>query len=121
MIYLASPYSDPDVVVRERRFHQACLAAGFLVRAGHHVYCPVAHTHSIAVRSELPLGWDYWQSYDAWFIERCAELRVIALPGWTKSRGVKAEIAIAKAHQKPTSLWNLVSADSHQLLFVEEI
>ncbi len=34
MIYLASPYSHPDVAVREARFHAACRAAAEFMRDG---------------------------------------------------------------------------------------
>ena len=34
MIYLASPYSDPDPAVREQRFEAACAVTAVMLRAG---------------------------------------------------------------------------------------
>ncbi len=48
MIYLASPYSHPDAVVREYRFRAACQAAASVMRSGQHVFSPIAHSHAIA-------------------------------------------------------------------------
>jgi hypothetical protein len=100
-IYLASPYNDPDLAVREWRFDQACIAAGGLYAKGYIVYAPIAHSHPIAVRYGLPLGWDYWERVDRAFIEWCDEVWVLKIPGWQESRGVRAEIEMAEGMGKP--------------------
>ena len=41
MIYLASPYSDPDPAVRQSRFEAACKATAEMLRAGLIVFSPV--------------------------------------------------------------------------------
>ena len=100
MIYLASPYSHEREAVRETRFHDACDAASHLMRQGHRVYSPIAHTHPVAQHG-LPLGWDFWEPYDRWFVERCDEVWVLTLEGWSESKGVRAEIRIAEELGKP--------------------
>jgi nucleoside 2-deoxyribosyltransferase len=95
MIYLASPYSHPDVRVRERRFEVACRAAAALLRAGVAVFSPIAHSHPIA-RFGLPTGWDYWSRLDREYLARCDVLAVLTLVGWRESTGVQAEIALAR-------------------------
>ncbi len=95
MIYLASPYSHPDESMRVERFENACSAAAALMTKGQNVYSPIAHTHPIACYGELPKGWDFWEQYDRWFIERCDSVLVLQLPGWSDSRGVNAEIKMA--------------------------
>jgi nucleoside 2-deoxyribosyltransferase len=101
VIYLASPYSHPDESVRISRFHAACDAAASLMRAGHVVFSPIAHTHPIAVRNALPLGWEFWKATDEAFLSRCDELYVLMLEGWDTSKGVTAEIEIARALGHP--------------------
>ncbi len=94
MIYLASPYSHEDVKVREYRFQTSAKAASTLMKKGIHVFSPISHTHPIAMYG-LPLGWDFWEQFDRWYIERCDEVWVLMLDGWQESRGVTAEIGIA--------------------------
>jgi Domain of unknown function (DUF1937). len=47
MIYLASPYSHPDPLVREARFDAACRAMADLVHAGQIVFSPIVHGHPL--------------------------------------------------------------------------
>lgn len=100
MIYLASPYSDPDFCIRVRRFEAVCKAAAHLMERGHLVFCPTAHTHPIAVAGNLPTGWDYWERYDRYMIERCSEVVVYRFLGWRESKGVQAEIRLAIEYGK---------------------
>lgn len=95
LIYLASPYSHGDPIVREMRFLSACAAAADLMRQGKHVYSPIAHTHPIA-RFGLPLDWDFWSEYDRKFLAVCESMIVLMLDGWEQSKGVSAEMQIAR-------------------------
>lgn len=60
MIYLASPYSDPDPAVREQRYEAACAATVAMLRAGHVVFSPIVHSHPL-VAYGLPTDWAFWQ------------------------------------------------------------
>lgn len=103
LIYLACPYSHPDPNVRLERFECANKTASQLMRDGHHIYSPISHTHPIAVAGGLPLGWDFWEPYDRAILAMCKEVRVLTLYGWEESKGVQAEIAIAKEMGIPVS------------------
>lgn len=96
MIYIASPYSSEDPSVMEQRFDAACRAAGKLMDQGHVVFSPIAHTHPIVIRCDLPRGWDFWSRFDREFIERSEKVVVLKLDGWEASKGVAAEIEIAE-------------------------
>ncbi len=100
MIYLASPYSHPDAAVRQQRFEAACRVAAELIRRGHVVFSPIAHSHSIAQHG-LPMDWGFWEAQDRRLLAACDELWVLKLDGWQHSRGVQAEIAIVRALGKP--------------------
>ncbi len=100
MIYLASPYSHDNTLVRETRFRMACRVAAQLMRHGEQVFSPIAHTHPIA-EFGLPKGWEYREEFDRWYIERCDEVIVLMIDGWKTSRGVCAEIILAKEFNKP--------------------
>ena len=95
LIYLASPYSHPDPTVMLERFDTICLVAARLMRDGVHLYSPIAHIHSIALKGDLPKGWDFWEQYDRKLLAACGELWVCTMDGWRESKGVAAEIKIA--------------------------
>lgn len=100
MIYLASPYSHHDPAIREARFQSVCRAAAALIRAGHAVFSPIAHSHSIAAFG-LPTDWAYWQAQMRHHLETSAEVVVLTLDGWQQSVGIAAEVAIAGELDKP--------------------
>lgn len=100
MIHLCTPYTSDDSAVRQNRFQAACRAAAELIRRGHVVFSPIAHSHAIAQHG-LPLDWDFWERQDRRLLAACDELWVLQLDGWGQSRGVQAEIAIARAAGKP--------------------
>lgn len=95
MIYLASPYSDPDPDVQNARFMVACKAAGILMKRGKVVFSPIAHTHPIAKAGSLPEGWEYWSKVDSEFMGACDEMIVLKLDGWMFSVGIATEIKLA--------------------------
>jgi nucleoside 2-deoxyribosyltransferase len=94
MIYLASPYSHSEAVVREQRFRAACQATAWLIAAGHVVFSPIVHGHPL-VHHGLPTDWSFWERFDRDHLVRCDEVVVLMLDGWRDSVGVAAEIRIA--------------------------
>ena len=102
MIYLASPYSHPDPLVREARFNAACRATADLVHAGRAVFSPIVHGHPL-VRFGLPTDWMFWQRFDAEHLRRCDEVVVLQIDGWRESDGARAEIQLAAAFGKQIS------------------
>lgn len=101
LIYLASPYSHPDVTVRAARFEAACRAAGRLMQAGQCVFSPIAHSHPIEQHFGHMEGHDFWLRQDFAVLIRCTRLAVLTLEGWEKSRGVAAEMVFAQEHGIP--------------------
>lgn len=98
MIYLASPYTHPDAVVREMRFREACRAAGRLMHQGHAVFSPIAHSHPVEQHFDGAAveGHDFWLKQDFAILRHASKLVVLTLEGWDKSYGIAAEIALAK-------------------------
>lgn len=96
LIYLAVPYSHPDPAVRQQRFEEVNRHAAHFMRLGDHIFSPISHTHPIALTGDLPLGFDFWQQYDEAVLACCKAMYVLQLEGWTESKGVQAEIAIAE-------------------------
>lgn len=95
LVYLASPYSDPDPDVMRQRFEAVNLRAAIMMVEGHHVFSPISHTHPIAIAGSLPTGWAFWEAYDRAILSCCCRLVVLCQDGWRESEGVKTEIKIA--------------------------
>ena len=95
MIYLASPYSDPDPMVRKGRYHLALFYTGRRMRKGERIFSPIVYSHYLALNHELPKDFDWWREFDEAMIRACPGFRVLCIPGWQESRGVQAEIALA--------------------------
>lgn len=100
-IYLACPYSHKELTIRQWRFDMINKIAADFMNNGYLVFSPISHTHPIALAGKLPLGWDYWESYDRTFLDWCDELYVAKLDGWDSSVGVTNEIKIAQELKKP--------------------
>jgi Domain of unknown function (DUF1937) len=96
LVYLAVPYTHPDLVVREGRFNAVNRHAALLMKQGLHVISPISHSHPIALAGGLPTDWQFWEAYDRAILETCSKLIVLKLDGWEESVGVQAEIRIAK-------------------------
>lgn len=102
LIYLASPYSHPDPAVREARYRAAVEAAARIMAAGRvDVIAPIVMSHEIARAGGLGTGWETWARVNRRLIAACDEVWVLALDGWKKSEGIKAEERIARALGKP--------------------
>ena len=96
LVYLAVPYSHKELDVRIKRFECSNVATAELMKDGHYVFSPISMSHPIAEQCSVPGDWNFWAKFDTAFISCCHKLFVLALDGWDKSTGVKAEIEIAK-------------------------
>lgn len=101
MIYIASPYSSRDPEVMRERFEKVSKYAAHLMVEGWYVYCPIAHTHPMALYGGLNGDWSFWKPYDTYMMKLCEAVHVYQLPGWKTSKGVAAEIKIAKRLRLP--------------------
>ena len=103
LVYLAAPYSHSDPQVKHDRFLAINQTAAKLIREGLFVFSPIPHTHPIALAGNLPTGWDFWEVYDRIMLSACGSVIILMLDGWQESRGVQAEITIAKELGLPIS------------------
>lgn len=127
LIYLASPYterisdtreleeamlmpedrqSEAELIDQKRRveyerYRLASAVAAHLIMAGNIVYCPIAHSHSMAIEGRVADGYQPWQELDEFFLERSDILAILTLPGYTESDGVFKEASYFNELQKP--------------------
>jgi hypothetical protein len=100
MIYVASPYYDPDPSVIESRMEVVYEVMAGLMKEGNHCVSPML-MHPVVKKHDLPNTFDYWENYSYDMLKRCDEMLVIQLPGWEESRGVKAERDFCNLHNVP--------------------
>jgi hypothetical protein len=123
MIYLASPYSAKihdgeeagqiDEVLQHKRYIEACLAAGFLMKLGELAYSPIAHWHVIDKLFNGTIGYEDYLAADMNMIDLCREVHVLCIDGWDKSRGVLLEIEYAKMKGKPVQYFKTTEEGIH--------
>lgn len=106
LTYLACPYTHPDPAVRQARFEASNRAAAKLLRSGDIVYSPISHSHPIALQATLPTDWAFWERFDRAYIFLSNKIVVLTLDGWRESRGVTAEINLAKSIGLPVQYIN---------------
>ena len=96
-IYLACPYAHPDESVRESRFNAVSKKAAELMNRGHVVFSPISHSVPIGRYLEST-GHEFWMAQDLPLLAVCDEMWVLALPGWTDSKGIQVERDYAEDH-----------------------
>lgn len=107
LIYLASPYTHADPVVREKRFHRVSRCAGWLMlNADIYLFSPISMCHQmwLEVRDIPGAGfeWEFWANFDEVMINKCDEFWIYCAEGWEKSVGVTAEQKITANLGLPT-------------------
>lgn len=98
MIYLACPYSHADRKVEAARAREVNRAAAALVAQGETVFSPISHSHEIVLSVNPPLSGSFntWRELDTKILPVCDRLVVLMLDGWGESRGIRAEVALAR-------------------------
>lgn len=108
MIYLASPYSHTDPVIRDQRAKAAANATIDLIFIHRlTVFSPIVHGHFLWVaNSNLPTDAKAWGRFNNDFIFLADELYVLCLEGWDVSIGVAEEIELAEKLGRPVRYLN---------------
>lgn len=99
-IYVASPYTHPDPMIRGRRCSLVVNFAAHLIKHGLVVYVPVPHYEAIYGVLD---SWNCRPTEDeidemnrSFLVNWATHLVVYAIDGWTTSRGVWVEMELAK-------------------------
>ena len=96
MIYLASPYSDPDPEIQESRYAAAAHYVAYHFRLGIPLLSPIVYCHRLSLERALPGDAIFWQFLNEEFVMRSSAVWVLKLPEWESSAGVTSEIALAR-------------------------
>jgi hypothetical protein len=100
-LYLATPYSRYPAGM-EQAFQDAAIATAWLLRRGVHAFCPITHSHPIAVYGGLSLT-DHaiWLPADRPMMDAARGIVVCQMPTWDQSFGIQHEIEVFQAARKP--------------------
>lgn len=101
LIYLASPYSNPDDIIRILNYQNISKVAAQLISEGHVVFSPISYGHHLLKFKDMPTDWGFWNNFCVTFLLKCDKLIVCKMRGWDKSIGVQAEIDIANKNNIP--------------------
>lgn len=107
MIYIASPYSHPDPLIRKTRF---LLAERFVVHLIQHYHLfaisPIVYGHKMAEEHKLPTDAEFWYKFNSNILRRAEAMFLLELPGWQQSKGVAQEIELCEKLRLPVYSFN---------------
>lgn len=99
--YLGSPYTKYPGGI-ESAFREAAKATAWLIERGVPVFCPIAHTHPVAIHGGIdPKDHAIWMPADAPFMEAAHGIIVCKMESWKESYGLKCEIEHFERAGKP--------------------
>ena len=103
MIYIASPYSHPDPMIRSWRYYKALEYTGHCIKAGEVVFSPIVYGHYLALAGFAYTDHESWIDFNETILEVCSSMRVLTLPGWRESLGISHEIDFCYKNNIPMS------------------
>lgn len=112
-LYIASPYTHDDPMIRQRRYEKALDFTAWLAKTYRMWgFSPIVHSHWMTVNLDMPVPIDFWADWDRCMIRTSVGLVVLQIDGWGISKGIDIEIAYAREIGKPMylsqNLWGKV-------------
>lgn len=120
LVYLAGPYSDPDPAIIAARMGAFSGVHARLILEGVFSVSPLLN-HFIAKKGDVPGDWTFWQGYSEALLSVADELRVIRLPGWETSAGVRGELAYARRIELPVTFTDAWSESDWRYAMAEQL
>jgi hypothetical protein len=101
-IYLATPYSQKDAAVRERRCTLAKQAVIALSRIypKKFIFSPIVYWHAFAVELSLGTSFADFEVVDTISLMVSAQMWILQIDGWNTSSGIKKEVVLAHNFEK---------------------
>jgi len=107
--YVLTPYTKYPHGI-SRAFEDAVEVCQALLERGVNLFCPVAHSHHLAVqRNRLcPVDGAYWSGFNKPLLEASAGGILIRMRGWDESRGIDEELKYFDTTDKPVICFDVV-------------
>jgi hypothetical protein len=96
VIYIGSPYSHPNTIIRNRRFNLVSKFAADLCSKGYIAISPITYGHVLVDFKDMPTDFAFWNNFCIGLLSKCDYLYVYKIDGWEQSTGLKEEIKFAK-------------------------
>jgi hypothetical protein len=109
MIYLASPYSNPDLAKMQLRYEVVRDLTAKLLKREIWVYSPIVHCHDLAEHNEMPKSSEFWYNYNVHMMSLAEQLWVLYMEGTEESKGIAGEIAWWEANRSKDTLSFIVA------------
>jgi hypothetical protein len=94
LCYLGTPYRKYRHGLGGAYVHAAELAGRLLKTGAYKIYCPIVHSHPIALHAGLDFtDMSIWGPLNRLMMSRCDRLLVAHMDGWEESDGLAQEIA----------------------------
>lgn len=104
-LYIASPYTHDDPMIRQRRYEKALEFTAWLAQKYRlWGFSPIGHSHHMVINHDLPHTFEFWDDWNRCMIRTSIGIVVLQIKGWEESRGINAEMAYAKEIGKPIYL-----------------
>jgi len=101
LTYLGSPFSHDNDKIRELNYKAVLIATQFLIFKGVDVYSPIVHNYQIERFMQVQTASGIWRKHNKAFIRMSKEFRILTLPRWEKSIGLKDERKFANLIDVP--------------------
>jgi len=111
MIYLISPYTHQNPLVRAERARKVGRVALALAEEGIMSISPVFYGHQLEEKFHVHLPYEFWLSWSRGVMAKCSAAYVVALPGWRESRGVREECKLAVELSMPITGYQIADAE----------
>jgi hypothetical protein len=100
-IYIAGPYSGPDIITILENIRRGIEAGHYLISKGFAVFCPfLDYQFAFFNNPANTLTKEQYQANSIEWVKICDA--VFCLPGWEKSGGVSRELQVALENNIPT-------------------
>lgn len=98
--YLATPCAKYPGGT-QKAFEDAAEQAGFLLKNGINVFCPITHSHPIHPHVNPSDPHSFWLDLDRLFMQVAKGMIICKLIGWEESKGIAKEIDFFFKLKKP--------------------
>lgn len=105
--YLASPYSNPDELIRESRARAVYGIHAYLLSKGIFSYSPILAAHPASLDYDLPKDHLFWWKFNLAFMLPAIAMLIAPIPGYDSSKGIDAEVEYFRNAGKPIYLLDI--------------
>lgn len=103
VIYVASPYNNPDDDMRYLNYHRVSKYVAKLISKGEVAISPIAYGHPLLNLEPMPYDFGFWSNFCLSILSKCDEIHVLTLDGWSLSRGLMEELKFAEDNFIPVT------------------